>query len=376
VRRARGARRFIVAVVRLPRDPGAPRAVRVVYLGLVLLGLVVLLVVAWRVLTPFVFAGVLAYLLAPLVNWFEHRGIRRVLGVLLSYALIGLVGAAVVLYLLPLTIQQSMTLAHALPFFLRGAQGTWDVVLTRFHEAPIPSALRAALNQATRRVEGGAVNTVRRLVTALFALVPGLVALVVSPILAFYLLKDLNHIKLRFWQVIPLEWRPAVFKLGVDLDRTMAGYIRGQLVVALMVGVLSGVWTAVLGIPFALLIGLLAGVTDVIPYIGPIMGALPAVLLGFVKSPWIGIYALVGFVAIHQIEGTVLAPQVVGDAVGLHPLMVILAILMGGELAGLGGMLVAVPVAAAVKVMANHLYRRLAQNGGVEVGDGAPPGRR
>jgi predicted PurR-regulated permease PerM len=356
-------------MVKLPGDPGAPRAVRVVYLGVVLCTLVVLLWVAWRVMMPFVFAGALAYLLAPLVNWLEHRRIHRALGVLISYALVAIAVAALILYLLPMAVQQSLTLVRALPRFIGGAQTTWDLALTRFHQAPIPGAVRQAINQATRHLQGTAVGSVRTMVTILFALVPGLIALVVSPVLAFYLLKDLNHIKARFWQVIPVEWQPAVFKLGVDLDRTLSGYIRGQLAVALLVGVLSASWTAFLGIPFAILIGILAGVTDVIPYIGPIVGALPAVLLGFVKSPWIGLYALIGFIAIHQLEGTVIAPQVVGDAVGLHPLMIVLAILVGGDLAGLGGMLVAVPAAAAVKVMASHLYRRLAQNGGMEVAD-------
>lgn len=346
--------------------------VRRLYVGVLVLAFVFLIWVSWRVMTPFVFAAVLTYLLAPVVLWFEHRGINRLLGIFVAYALTSFVVIALILYLLPLAVQQSLRLVHILPGFIASAQLTWDRYLEAFHEAPVPSTIRTAINQAASHLQGTLSQQIRGLVGAAFGLVPGLISIAVSPILAFYLLKDLNHVKRRFWNLIPLDWQPAAYKLGLDLDRTLAGYVRGQLSVALMVGILSAAWTAFLGIPFAVLIGLVAAVTDIIPYIGPIVGALPAVLLGTMRDPVLGLYALGGFIAIHQIEGTVLAPQIVGDAVGLHPLLVILAILVGGELGGLGGMLVAVPVAGAVKVLAGHLYRRLTQEDS-ESGYGLPP---
>jgi predicted PurR-regulated permease PerM len=289
-----------------------------------------------------------------------------VAAVLLAYAITGLIVAMALFYVVPLAVKQSLMLAHVLPGFVREAQHFWDAVLVRFHEAPIPAAVRTAVNQSTHGLEKRAVGLVRSGLGMAVGLVPGLVAFLVSPILAFYLLKDLNGMKDKWWRLIPVPWQPAVYKLGVDLDHTLASYIRGQLLVAASVGILSGGLSAFLGIPFAVLIGILAAITDVIPYVGPIVGAAPAVLLGFIHSPWIGLYALIGFLLIHQLEGVILAPLVVGDAVGLHPLLVVLAILMGGELGGLGGMLVAVPAAAAMKVLATHLYRRLAQDGGMD----------
>lgn len=344
-----------------PRRPGAPTSVRLGYLGLVAAASLALLWVAWDVLTPFVFTVILTYLLAPVVAWFEHRGLKRVGGILVAYAMVGMAVVAMVLYLLPMAVQQSLRLAHVFPLFINEGQRLWDRYLQIFHEAPIPAAIRQALNQTTQHAEGILLAQIRGAVAALFGLVPGLISVAVSPVLAFYLLKDLTQVKRRFWALLPMNWHPAAYKLGRDLDRTLSGYVRGQLVVALLVGILSAGLTAFLGIPFAILIGIVAGVTDIIPYIGPIAGALPAVMLGFIQSPWIGFYAILGFAAIHQIEGTVLAPKVVGDAVGLHPLLVVFAILVGGEMAGIGGMLVAVPAAGAVKVMANHLYHRLAQ---------------
>ncbi|MCL8207634.1 MAG: AI-2E family transporter [Actinomycetia bacterium] len=354
-----------VRTVRQPfaERPGAPRALRIAYVAAAALAGAGLLWVSWGVLMPFVFAGVLAYLLAPVVAWFESHGLNRVAGVLLAYALTAIGVAALVLYLLPMAVQQSLNLAHVLPGFVTLAQTTWDRLLATFHEAPIPPAIRQALNQFAVNAERRLVGEIREAVGAVFGLVPGLIAVAVSPILAFYLLKDLPQITRQFWALVPLDWHPAAFKLGRDLDRTLAGFIRGQLLVALLVGSLSTILTMLLGLPYALLIGMVAGLTDIIPYVGPIAGALPAVLLGFVRSPWTGLYAILGFILIHQIEGMVLAPKVVGDAVGLHPLVVVLAILVGGELGGMGGMLLAVPAAGVARVLAQHLYRRLAQAG-------------
>jgi predicted PurR-regulated permease PerM len=354
-----------VRVVRQPlaERPGAPQGLRIAYVGAGVVACLALLWVSWGVLMPFVFAGALAYLLAPLVAWFEAHGLNRVAGVLLAYALVAIGMAGLVLYLLPMAVQQSLHLAHVLPGLVTQLQLTWDRLLARFHEAPIPPAIRQALNQFAVNLEQKLVGQVRGAVAGVFGLVPGLIAVAVSPVLAFYLLKDLPQITRRFWALVPLDWHPAAFKLGRDLDRTLAGFVRGQLLVALLVGSLATLLTSAIGLPYALLIGLVAGLTDIIPYVGPIAGALPAVLLGFARSPWVGLYAIVGFIVIHQVEGMVLAPKVVGDAVGLHPLVVVLAILVGGELGGVGGMLLAVPAAGTARVVAQHLYRRLAQAG-------------
>lgn len=336
------------------------------------LGLFVALV--WHVVSPFVFAAVVAYVLAPVVQWMEGLHVPRVLAVLLCY-----VGAAGLMALaaygvVPLAVHQAMALADALPTVVWHGQHIASEVARGIREVPWPAPVRGALQGETGRLRGTMTALVRRVLDYGLGLLPGALALVVSPILAFYLLKDLDRIKQRFFHVVPVEWQPAVYKLGRDVDRTLAGYVRGQVVVALFVGLLSGLWTALLGIPFAALVGVLAAVTDVVPYVGPIIGALPAVALGLLRSPWVGLYAAAGFVAIHELEGTVVAPIIVGEAVGLHPLLVVLAILVGGETAGLSGMLVAVPMTAVLKVLGNHLYRRLAERSPVRIGfDGQAP---
>lgn len=342
--------------------PGAPQGARIAYLAVSLVVLALLLELAWGVLMPFFLAGLLTYLLAPLVERLRAAGIHRVLAILVAYAAVAAAISGAVLYILPHAIQQTMQLAHVLPRLAATAETTWNHLLRNFHEAPMPAAMRSAITDSVTAAERGLMRHMKNGLGIVLGLVPGLVAVVVSPILAFYLLKDLGAIKARFWHLLPYAWHGPAFKLGRDLDRVLSGYVRGQLLVALAVGVMAGCWSAVIGVPFALLIGVLVAITDVVPYVGPVVGALPAVVLALSHDVWTAVWVVAGFALIHELEGTVLAPKIIGDAVGLHPLLVVLAILVGGELSGIAGMLVAVPVGASLNVLARHLYRMLAQS--------------
>lgn len=319
-----------------------------------------LIALAHGVLLPFFLSFIIAYLLDPLVEILSVQGrIHRAVAILLVYALFGLVVAVVVVYMVPVLVQESLRLIKYVPDLARGVQQTWDYWLGRFHQQPMPSAIRSALTSTGVHLQGKLLQSLRRAAAGAFGLVPGVLSVVVAPILAFYVLKDIIRIRRRFWEFVPVDWRPSVFKLGIDLDRALNGYIRGQIIVALVVGMLSALWVMALHIPFAPLIGAVAAITDVIPYVGPIAGAVPAVLLGLMRSPWTAGYAVIGFIVIHQLEGMVISPKVVGDSVGLHPLVIIFAILAGADMAGFTGLLLAVPFAAALKVLLTHLYRRL-----------------
>ncbi len=311
------------------------------------------------VLTPFLFAFVIAYLLAPLVDWCGRRGIPRIVAILAIYLVFGGSLALAGVYVAPRLLQESLRMIHRLPVWTKAVEGYWSFWLTKLHQAPMPASLRAMLDQTTQRLATYLLGLVQSVLRLALGMVPGAISLLLAPILAVFVLKDLDRIRSRFWTLIPWTLRPAVYKLGLDIDQALNGFIRGQLMVALFVGLLSAAWTLALGIPFALLIGALAGVTDVLPYLGPIVGAIPAVILALTISPWKVAYVVIGFVIIHQLEGTVIAPKVVGDSVGLHPLIVIFALLGGAELAGVTGLLLAVPSAAVIKVGVVHAFRRL-----------------
>lgn len=331
--------------------------------GLLVLTLLVVWVIslAHGVLLPFFLAFAIAYLLDPLVQVLSLFGrVHRAIAILLVYGLFGLMVAGVLVYLVPVLVQESVRLIKYVPDLSLGIQHTWDYWLTRFHQQPMPLAIRTTITATGVHLQTRLMHSLRGMVAKVFGLVPGVLSFLVAPILAFYVLKDLSRVRRRFWEFIPIKWRAELFKLGIDLDRALIGYIRGQIIVALLVGLLSAVWVSILGIPFAVLIGSVAAITDVIPYVGPIAGAIPAILLGLMRSPWVALYAAVGFIVIHQLEGMVISPKVIGDSVGLHPLVIIFAILAGGAIAGFTGLILAVPMCAALKVAFSHGYRWLA----------------
>lgn len=343
-----------------PLSPQSPRRwYRWGLLIVVVAAFLWIVMMARGVLLPFLLAFVLAYLLAPLVDAMARHGVGRSAAILLVYALVALIITGVVIYMVPVLLQESEHLIKVVPTFVANVQSTWDYWLARFHQQPMPPAIRTAITETGRHLQTRLSNGLKGLLHTVFGLVPGVLSVIISPVLAFYVLKDLNRIRDRFWTLVPIDWRGAVYKLGYDTDRALNGYIRGQLMVALVVGILSTMWMIILGIPFALLIGALAAITDIIPYVGPIAGAIPAILLGLTRSPWVSLYAVLGFVVIHQLEGTVISPKVVGESVGLHPLVVIFAILAGGAIMGFTGLLIGVPIAAVVRVLLIHLYRRL-----------------
>jgi sporulation integral membrane protein YtvI len=330
------------------------------FLGGVMLCAIGVLWTARQVMMPFVLAAVLAYLLAPLVQWFVDRGkMSRVAAILCAYGLVATAATALFLYMIPDVVRESEHFIQTVPALAQALQNTWNQWLARFHQAPIPQGLRGHIHQAAVMLEARLFDGLKGVLHSLFHVVPGVLSALIAPVLAFYWLKDWERMRERFWEVVPVGWHPGLFRLGVDLDRALNGYVRGQLLVAVMVGALSAAWMLALRLPYAALIGMVAGVTDVIPYLGPIAGAVPAVLLAFSRSPWLAVYVVAGFVVIHQLEGTVIAPKVVGDSVGLHPLVVIAAILVGGALFGFWGLIFGVPLASVVKVLLVHGYRRL-----------------
>ncbi|MDA8064536.1 MAG: AI-2E family transporter [Thermaerobacter sp.] len=326
------------------------------------LTLLVLLLI-WRVravLTPFFFAALVAYLLHPGVTYLERRGLPRGWAVLVLYlaGALGLVGAG--LFLLPPLAEEANRLGQNLPGYLRALEAgltRWEHGYSRL---PLPPLLRSALDEFRRGMERRLLAGLRGGAHHVLGLFPGLVSLVISPLLAYYLLRDAPLIREHFLKALPTAWRCEVQELLGRIDRVLTDFIWGQLRVAAVVGVLAAAAAYLLGVRYALLLGAVAGVTDLIPYFGPLIGAVPAVLLGLLRSPTTAFWIALCFLAIHELEGSVIAPNIVGESVGLHPLVVILALLAGVELGGLWGMLLAVPTAGVIKILAQYLHGRLA----------------
>jgi predicted PurR-regulated permease PerM len=174
-----------------------------------------------------------------------------------------------------------------------------------------------------------------------------------------YFLYDYPRFTANFKRFVPVRWRPLYEDLSQKTDMAVGGYLRGQLLITLIIGVLVFVGLSIINVPLALAISFLAAIFNMVPYLGPIIGMIPAVLLGFTVSPLTALLAVVVFIVANQLEGNLLAPYILSKSTNLHPVTVLIAILIGAGLFGLLGALLAVPVAALLKVvLEEYLLRR------------------
>lgn len=321
-----------------------------------------LLGVAYRlraVLAPFLLAGVLAYLMHPLVACFERKRVPRTLAILLVYAIFGVGGVIIYYAAMPALAHELSELMTVLPQQSERLQGMTEGAVDGLHRLSLPRILEQGVDRTVERAERLLERLVERVADATVGLFSGLFSLILAPILAYYLLRDRERLADGFLSLIPPAHRAECRALGRAVDDVVSGFLRGQLIVSLLIGAIIGLGLALLKVKYALVVGLIAGLFDIIPYFGPVIGAIPAVALGLLRSPWTAVWVAVLIFAVHQLEGSILSPKIVGRSVGLHPLAVILAVLAGGELGGIVGMLVAVPAAAAGKVLAQHAWPRL-----------------
>lgn len=315
-----------------------------------------------QVLFPFVLGGLLAYLLAPVVKAVEKLGLSRLPSLVVVY--VGLVGLSVlsVTFGYPALVRELTSLLSAIPEYAHKVEAALGQLERQYSNFYLPESLRSVVDQRISLAETGLLRLVHQSADTLMGLMGHLFGLLLAPVLAFYLLKDWELISVGLKSLVPKKIRLDVSDLVRDMDEVVRGFIRGHLVVCALVGGLTALGSYLIGLPFALLVGIFAGVLDIIPFFGPIIGAIPAVALALLQSWQIILYTLFLFVLIQQVESNIITPKILGEAVGLHPIMIIFALLAGGQLWGIIGMVVALPLAAIIRVLARYMFLKLVSN--------------
>ena len=327
-------------------------------------------------LAPFVLALVLAYVLHPLVERLERRKVSRTAATfLLALPAVGAV-VLLVLFGLPALSAQIAEFIGGTPELIRQAtlrMEQWqaaletrdlawldeEAVLERMRSVQ-PEAVMAWLQErqaAIARAVWSGITGVGRGLGAVLSIV-GYVFL--TPILTFYLLRDWRKIEARMGEMVPTPYRDRVLGFAAEYDRLLAGYMRGQLLAAGIVGVLTWLGFLIAGFPYALLLGVVAGVFNIIPYMGLVASLIPAVIIAvFSANPLVAFIKIaIVFAVVQVLDGSVIGPRIVGEAVGLHPVWVILALAVSGYFFGFVGLLIAVPLAVLVKLLVRNALER------------------
>ncbi|MFN6977405.1 MAG: AI-2E family transporter [Gemmobacter sp.] len=316
----------------------------------------VFLAVLWflgDVLLPFIVGGAIAYFLDPVADRLERIGFSRVMATVTITLVVILMFVLMVLAVIPTLVGQMTALVNAAPEI---AQQLQTFVVERFPElADETSTARQTLAQiaATIQSKGGAL--VNQVLSSAMGVINAVIFIVVVPVVAFYLLMDWDRMVAHLDRLLPRDHAPAVRQIARDIDTVLAGFVRGQVTVCLILGTFYAVALMLAGLQFGLVVGAIAGAITFIPYVGSLVGGVLAIGLALFQfwGDWVWIGVIAGIFLVGQfVEGNFLTPKLVGDSVGLHPVWLLFALSAFGTLYGFVGMLVAVPVAAAIGVLA------------------------
>lgn len=355
--------------VGLPGPPRLRRPTPRVALVLVVAALVaVVLLAAFAAVKPFLLGALLVYVLAPVVERLARTGLPRVLAVLLTLA--GTVAALAVVASLALGpfVTQVRLFVDDLPGILDDARAA---VLASYEGADLPPELRDAVDawiadagSTLAGIDLGAL--VSPLVTSLVTLVGTVTAYAILPAWLFFVLKDRLRLADGLERGLPPGWRGDSFAVLAIANRVFGNWARGQLFLGVVVGVASYVGLMVLAATvdpvfarYAVLLAIIAGVLELVPFIGPIIAAVPAALIGLLAGPTGFLAAIALYLVIQQLENNLLVPKIQGDAVELHPSVVMIALVVGASLAGILGAIVSLPVTAAGRDVFRYAFRRL-----------------
>jgi predicted PurR-regulated permease PerM len=316
------------------------------------------------ILLPFVAGLALAFLLNPLTSRVERMGMNRTIAALTIVAVVVLAFVLLVLLIVPILFDQLASFIDNIPGYIRRLQ----LLLADPGRPWLRKILGntfaggdAAVGDFVSQGAGWLTSFLRSLWSGGSALISVFSLVVVTPVVAFYLICDWPRIvdKVDGW--VPLPQRDTVRELGREIEATISGFIRGQTLVCLILGTFYAIGLTLVGLNFGLLIGLLSGIVSFIPYVGSITGLVLAIGVAVAQfwPEWTWIVAVLGIFLFGQfVEGNVLAPKLVGMSVGLHPLWLMFALFAFGYLFGFVGLLLAVPVAAAIGVLARFALRK------------------
>ncbi len=312
---------------------------------------------------PFLIAGVLFYLLRPIVTFLHKQKIPKGLAIVFIY--LGLIGIATgfVFLIGPILQRQLMNLVDNMPrlvndlgaILIQIQDNEW---IARYQETENFS-IEGIIDNVTSYIMASIDFLSTNIAKLIGSVINFVLVFIIVPFMLFYLLKDGEKAPNQVLRFFPEKQQVEGRRILKDMDEALGSYIQGQIIVSFCVGVLMYIAFLIIGIEYSLILALVAMFTNVIPFVGPWIGTIPAVIVALIHSPIMVLWVLLAIVIVQQIESNLIAPQVMGKKLSIHPLTIIILILVGGRFAGFFGLLLAVPTYAASKVIVSHTYRLL-----------------
>ncbi|MDU6030813.1 MAG: AI-2E family transporter, partial [Peptoniphilus harei] len=337
-------------------------------------------------LSSVIIAIIFAYIINPIVNYLERKGVKRQFGVIIVYISAILIFGILIVSVIPKTINEVSNLLTSLPgmvdTLIREFNNFLSNVFAKFNielpknfiniyketnpkvngnvETPqivsnILDSIKGTINDLIVKVQGSLMGSLSNVISKLYGFLTSAFRLVLIIIFSFYFSVDKERFMLRVKKAIPNKHREDISYLTRNIDIALQQFIRGRMLMAIFVGLLTMVYLLVLRVDFAIIIGLITCVADIIPFIGPFLGCAPAVLFAFMDSPMKALWVLILFVIVQWVENNILAPKLIGDSTGLNPLVILISIIIGGGIFGVWGMVISVPLTSIIFILVDFI---------------------
>lgn len=337
-------------------------------------------------LSSVIIAIIFAYIIDPIVNYLERKGVKRQFGVIIVYISAILIFGILIVSVIPKTINEISNLLTSLPAMvdtlIREVNNFASNVFAKFNielpenfinvyketnpkvngdvETPqivsdILNSIKATINDLIVKAQGSLMGSLSNVLSKLYGFLTSAFRLVLIIIFSFYFSVDKDRFMHRVKKAIPNKYRDDISYLTSNIDTALQQFIRGRMLMAIFVGLITMAYLLVLRVDFAIIIGLITCVADIIPYIGPFLGCAPAVLFAFMDSPMKALWVLILFVIVQWVENNILAPKLIGDSTGLNPLVILISIIIGGGIFGVWGMVISVPLTSIIFILVDFI---------------------
>jgi predicted PurR-regulated permease PerM len=264
-------------------------------------------------------------------------------------------------FLAPLVVEQAKQFTTSLPGYTNSIQTTINQFNNRYIRYQLPVAIQQQMNEKAGAVAGEVGTQITNFLLALVSYLPWLILI---PILAFFFMKDANLFRVQLLRVFPSgDWRSRIESILHDVNKTLAAYVRAQLISCVLIGAICTAGFYLLGVNYALLLGIVAGVLEFIPLIGPLTIAIIAIIVASLESPWEAFYVFIFLGVLRILQDYVFYPRIVREGIHLHPLAIILSVLAGEQVAGIPGVFLSIPVIALLTVVYRHFLEHTGNKG-------------
>ncbi|MGT2811328.1 AI-2E family transporter [Streptococcus minor] len=321
------------------------------------------------ILLPMILTGLLYYLLNPIVDWLERLKVSRTVAISIVFVLIIILLVWGLGVAIPNMQEQIVSFARNVPIYIQNIEKQVSTLLQdeRFEQfRPAVIEMMDRLNEQVvsfaQKLSSSAVGWAGNLISTASQII---VAILIMPFILFYLLRDGKDLKGHITKFLPTDWRQPVGTVLSDMNSQLSNYVRGQVTVAVIVALMFSIFFSIIGLNYPITLGILAGFLNLIPYLGSFLAMIPAVILGLVAGPFMLVKVLIVFMIEQTIEGRFVTPLIIGSSLSIHPITILFVLLTSGQMYGVLGVLLGIPIYASIKVVLKAIFEWYKQYSGL-----------